>query len=92
LCWSNTYADSWCNYCRQMSHCHFGGSYYAAIDGSVNFLNEPDTDPTNTYYMGCRLWWQNGPRTGNPTLFDWDPGWYTDINGNGIGWGWWTHM
>jgi prepilin-type N-terminal cleavage/methylation domain-containing protein len=34
----------------QISHIHNGGSYYAAPDGSVTWINEPQSDNCNTWY------------------------------------------
>ncbi|HET6247932.1 MAG TPA: prepilin-type N-terminal cleavage/methylation domain-containing protein [Tepidisphaeraceae bacterium] len=45
----------------QMSHIHNGGSYYASIDGSVNWINEPDVE--GYWGDGCWQWQCMGPKS-----------------------------
>lgn len=93
LYFSNWQLDTNYGFARRMTHIHNGGSYYASIDGSINFVNEPDTDPTIPYWQGESLWWQAGPQTGNPTIMNFDPGadYDTSTPPNAIGWGYWSH-
>lgn len=43
----------------QISHIHFGGSYYASPDGSVNWVAEPPND-------NCNSWFAMGPSSHKP--------------------------
>jgi len=89
----------------QMSHVHGGGSYYGAIDGSVVFVIEPDTDQwigtwgsgagQGVYGEGASLWWQKGPASNIPRALNWDPGAYQPDATNApndwrSGWNWWS--
>jgi prepilin-type N-terminal cleavage/methylation domain-containing protein len=97
--WSNTFLDSWGEYCREMTHAHHGGAYYAAIDGSIQFVIEPDgldaNNPSLPFYEGTSLWFQAGPHSGMARVLNFDPGTYRVTNGaviTSIGWGYWSHM
>ncbi len=59
----------------QMAHCHHGGSYYGSPDGSVNFVIEPNNNPT-VEQNGARLWWCQSSR-GYWHRLDGDGGWTT---------------
>jgi prepilin-type N-terminal cleavage/methylation domain-containing protein len=61
----------------QMTHIHGGGSYYGSVDGSVNWVNEPDV--VRTWANGCWQWSCQGPRSHNQV----------QLGGDG-GWDWWS--
>jgi prepilin-type N-terminal cleavage/methylation domain-containing protein len=69
----------------QMSHIHNGGSYYSGIDGSINFVVEPDAANVYSAYSGvngCWQWTTIGPHS------------HATVNlGTGYTWfGYWTQQ
>jgi prepilin-type N-terminal cleavage/methylation domain-containing protein len=89
--WSNWYEDTWGEQCRQMAHIHNGGSFYAAIDGGVYWVKEPDTDIANTWYEGSYLWSSVGPSSGQPAQMCPDYGFTNDLNPTST-WGQWSRQ
>ena len=58
----------------QLAHCHHGGSFYGSVDGSVTWVNEPDSDPIMHWYAGAHLWEAVPPSGQTPKQLDVDPG------------------
>jgi type II secretory pathway pseudopilin PulG len=56
-----------------ISHVHFGGSYYGAVDGSIQFVNESPNSPSGA---GCWCWTSRGPQSGKmQTMATSNPPW-----------------
>jgi prepilin-type N-terminal cleavage/methylation domain-containing protein len=59
-----------------ISHAHFGGSYYGAIDGSIQFVIESPGNPNYSGNPGCWVWASRGPSSGKmQTMASTNPGW-----------------
>jgi len=57
-----------------ISHAHFGGSYYGALDGSIQFVNESPANPSGQ--SGCWVWTSKGPQSGQmQTMATSNPPW-----------------
>ena len=59
-----------------ISHAHFGGSYYGALDGSIQFIIESPGNPNYSGNPGCWVWTSRGPSSGKmQTMATSNPPW-----------------
>ena len=66
----------------QLAHLHHGGSFYGSVDGSVTWVNEPDSDPLMHWYEGAHLWEAVPPSGHTAIQLDTDPGKWNAWAGN----------